>query len=77
MSESTGTTATTHSIQSVSPVEAVSVCGTYGHEWERTQHPDVKACPCGIREYCSGYMPVAPPNAQPFLCTTHTGQREV
>lgn len=50
-------------------------CQLYGHSWQESEHPDVKECQlCGVRGYCPGCTLVAPRGAQPFLCTSHTGQ---
>lgn len=47
-------------------------CSVFGHDWQLTEHPDVKECSlCHVRGYCPGCTPVPPPNAQPFTCTYH------
>lgn len=52
-------------------------CQLFGHSWHVTEHPDVKECSlCHVRGYCPGCTPLAPAGAQPFLCTSHTGQVE-
>ena len=52
-------------------------CQLYGHSWEPTDTPSVKACAlCGIRGYCPGCTPLAPQGTHPFLCTAHTRQSE-
>jgi len=53
-------------------------CQTYGHAWEPTEQPGVKACRlCQLRGYCTGCTPRAPRGAKPFHCTAHTRQSEV
>ncbi len=53
-------------------------CLTFGHAWEPTEQPDVKACHlCHRRGYCPGCTPRAPRGAKPFHCTAHTRQSEV
>ena len=53
-------------------------CQLYGHTWQGTENPDVKACElCSIRGYCPDCTPVAPDSAQPFSCTPHTRIGEV
>ena len=48
-------------------------CQLYGHTWQITEKPDVKACElCHIRGYCPECTPHTPDNAQPFFCTRHT-----
>lgn len=48
-------------------------CEWYGHSWQVTEQNGVKECVlCHVRGYCPGCMPIAPGNAQPFTCTTHT-----
>jgi hypothetical protein len=70
---------TTHIMHGVQLVEDIPVlCQLFGHDWELTEHPDVKECKlCGIRGFCPGCTPVAPQGAQPFYCTRHTRQCEV
>jgi len=52
-------------------------CQLYGHSWEPTDTPAVKACAlCGIRGYCPGCTPLAPQGTHPFFCTAHTRQSE-
>jgi hypothetical protein len=47
-------------------------CQLYGHDWQETEHPDMKECSlCRVRGYCPGCRPVAPSGAKPFLCTAH------
>lgn len=47
-------------------------CFFYGHDWQQTEHPDVKECVlCQVRGYCPDCSPVAPAGAQPFSCTYH------
>ena len=47
-------------------------CAVYGHDWQVTEHPDVKECLlCHVRGYCLRCTPVAPTGAQPFACTFH------
>ena len=47
-------------------------CYFYGHDWQQTEHPDVKeCCLCHVRGYCPLCSPVAPAGAQPFACTFH------
>jgi hypothetical protein len=76
MSDSTGTTPTTHSIHGAEGMPVL--CQLYGHSWQETEHPDVKECRlCGIRGYCPGCTPIAPQSAHPFFCTTHSRQSEV
>ncbi len=53
-------------------------CQTYGHSWHVTDNPGVKVCPlCGMHGYCPLCTPLVLRNAQPFLCTPHTKDREV
>lgn len=60
------------------PRDTPEDCQLYGHSWQITEQPRVKVCSlCSIRGYCPGCTPVAPPGAKPFLCTTHTRQRQV
>ena len=51
-------------------------CFLYGHEWQETEHPDVKVCSlCHVRGYCPLCSPVAPVGAQPFSCTFHSERK--
>jgi len=53
-------------------------CLTFGHAWEPTEQPEVKACHlCHVRGYCPGCAAIAPRGAKPFHCTAHTRQSEV
>ncbi len=79
MCETTSTPRTAPDRHTVVPVEDLpELCHLYGHSWEETENPAVKACSlCRIRGYCPGCTPQAPDNAQPFCCTAHTTQRSV
>ncbi len=53
-------------------------CQCYGHSWESTAHPGVKACClCGVHGYCPGCTPFPPEGSQPFTCSAHLQQRQV
>ena len=53
-------------------------CQCYGHSWESTARPGVKACSlCGVRGYCPGCTPLPSGGAKPFACSAHTGHRQV
>ena len=53
-------------------------CQSYGHSWESTARPGVKACSlCGVRGYCPVCTPLAPAGTRPFHCTAHTQHRQV
>ncbi len=59
-------------------VDVPAFCHCYGHSWEITARPGVKACYlCGVRGYCPGCTPIPPRGAKPFDCTTHAQQRQV
>lgn len=77
MTNAVGTDKPTRTVIHVPLVAGIpESCQLLGHQWEITDHPDVKACHlCGIREYCPGCTPIAPQGAQPFYCTTHTRGR--
>ncbi len=51
-------------------------CAVYGHDWQVTEHPDVKECRlCHVRGYCPECTPVVPAGAQPFTCTYHAERK--
>ena len=51
-------------------------CSVFGHDWQVTEHPDVKECLlCHVRGYCPGCTPVPPANALPFTCTYHAERK--
>ena len=64
------------STQSVVPL----LCQCYGHSWAVGETPGIKVCQlCGMQGYCPGCTVPPPPDAHPFLCTTHArlSQQEV
>jgi hypothetical protein len=79
MSYATGTQKSSRIVIHVDLIPGVpEACQLYGHDWELTEHPDIKECKlCHMRGYCPGCTPVAPAGAQPFTCTHHARQRQV
>lgn len=50
-------------------------CQLYGHNWQTTEHPDIKECSlCHVRGYCPACTPITPAGAQAFYCTYHAGR---
>jgi hypothetical protein len=79
-SDDAGTLPTTHTTTERGGTGAEDLpvsCQLYGHSWEPTDTPFVKACAlCDIRGYCPGCTPIAPQGTHAFSCTAHTRASE-